>query len=578
MKRTVFFKIFIGYLVITCLLASVVFYSVFTIMRHYHIKTLTGDLEKLGKTLIVQFLPYLEKQRHADLDSFVKQLGADIETRITVIDARGVVLADSDRDPLKMENHKTRPEILQALAETVGSSIRYSQTVKESMLYVALPVKQNDAVSHVVRVSLFLVDINLILHDLRDGILKLSLIMVGIALLISFVFSRRLTEPVRKLSDASRRVASGDFDVRVFLKTKDELYDFADSFNYMTEKIRSLFDEVSLQKEELKNIISSMHEGLMVVDRNDHVVLFNNSFKELTGAETAKGVFYWEVLRDPQFGTILKRVRSEHRDIIEEVPLDGQTFLCSASIIEPKGEIIIILLDVSEIKNVERMKKDFVVNVSHELRTPLTAIKGFIETMHEEVQDESHKRYLDIIKRHTDRLINIVKDLMLLSSLEKVQTLEKEEVYLKGLIEQTRKIYDQRLKEKNLTLTVETDNERLPVSADPFKLEQMFINLIDNSIKYTEQGGIFVSITHNTKDVTIVIEDTGIGITRDHLPKLFERFYVVDKSRSRKVGGTGLGLSIVKHIVLLHNGTIEVDSTPGSGTRFTIHLPLANGG
>ena len=239
-----------------------------------------------------------------------------------------------------------------------------------------------------------------------------------------------------------------------------------------------------------------------------------------------------------------------------------------------KGEIAIVLLDVSEIRNVERIKKDFVVNVSHELRTPLTAIKGFVETMLGDVQKQDHKRYLDIIKRHTDRLINIVKDLMMLSSLERQSSLEIEDVSLGELIEQTRKVYDQPLKEKGLSLRIEFDDEHIVLKADPFKLEQVFINLIDNAIKYTEQGGISIKVSHEQKYVAIVIEDTGIGMSANHLAKIFERFYVVDKSRSRKVGGTGLGLSIVKHILLLHNATITVQSNVGIGTTFTIHLPL----
>jgi two-component system phosphate regulon sensor histidine kinase PhoR len=230
-------------------------------------------------------------------------------------------------------------------------------------------------------------------------------------------------------------------------------------------------------------------------------------------------------------------------------------------------------LDITDVKNVERIKRDFVVNVSHELRTPLTAIKGFVETLEEESGDENHRHYLHIISRHTERLINIVKDLMLLSSLEHEQQLELEEVNIKGIAEQAKKIHADRLKVKNLYLNITTDPEKLNARVDPFKLEQVFINLIDNAIKYTEAGGITVEIHQTEKGLVITVSDTGIGIAAVHQPKLFERFYVVDKSRSRSVGGTGLGLSIVKHIVLLHGGTISLSSKPGSGTTFTITIP-----
>ena len=222
------------------------------------------------------------------------------------------------------------------------------------------------------------------------------------------------------------------------------------------------------------------------------------------------------------------------------------------------------------------MKRDFVVNVSHELRTPLTAIKGFVETLQEESATGEQQRYLAIISRHTDRLINIVKDIMVLSSLEHEQELELEEVNVKGIAEQVKKIYIDRLKEKNLSLDIEAENGPLIARIDPFKLEQVFINLIDNALKYTETGGITVKLERAQAGLVIRIADTGIGIAPMHLPKLFERFYVVDKSRSRRVGGTGLGLSIVKHIVLLHKGTITVTSTPGAGTTFTITLPQSS--
>lgn len=574
MKRSIFIKIFVGNLLLICLLSAALFFVSFRVIKQAHLETLTGELEKLGESLKVSCVPYLEQGRTRELDVFVKQMGRVIQSRITIIDSHGTVLADSENDPLVMENHKARPEMLQALYGDVGTSTRFSTTVKESMLYVALPVRNGERVAWVIRVSLFLSTIKGFLRELQYTIIQIALFIIGIALIGSYIAARRFSDPIRKLSEASHRVADGDFDARVFLENKDELHDLANSFNAMTEKIRGLFAEVSQQQEELNNIISFMHEGLLVLDSNDRVLIANERFKALTDCEPRQGAFYWEMLRDPLFGSVIKQARRGQSNVIEEISLDDKNFVCSVSLLPAKGEIVIVLLDVSEIRNVERIKKDFVVNVSHELRTPLTAIKGFIETMLEDVQDQEHKRYLDIIKRHTDRLINIVKDLMTLSSLEKQTTLETEEVYLGELIEQTRKVYDQRLKEKGLNLRIEIDDMHVPLKADPFKLEQVFINLIDNAIKYTEQGDISVTVTHEQKHATIVIEDTGIGMPDSDHAKIFERFYVVDKSRSRKVGGTGLGLSIVKHIILLHKGTITVKSTPGVGTAFTIHLPI----
>jgi two-component system, OmpR family, phosphate regulon sensor histidine kinase PhoR len=575
MKRSVFLKIFSGYLLIACLLGGFLLYvSVQTLKKEY-IAILSADLENVGRMLIAGLAPYLQDGSYGSLNVFVKQTAADLQMRITVVDGQGTVLADSEMDPAVMENHKARSEIIQALFGRASSSVRFSTTLDTSMLYVALPVYRDNTVAYVVRLSLSLSRIRTVLRDLRVGILQAVALGLVLALIVSAVLARRFSIPVRKLREASRRVAAGDFNARVFLKGQDELQELGESFNAMTDKIRSLFEEMAFQKEELNNIIASMHEGLLVIDRDDKIMLFNASLKKLAAREPREGMFYWETLREPQFGKIVGRVRSGRRDVVEEVFIGEKTFVCSASHIGPKNEIVLVLLDVSDIKNVERMKKDFVVNVSHELRTPLTAIKGFVETMLiEEVSESGHRHYLDIIKRHTDRLINIVKDLMTLASIERAGGLEKEPVSLRGLIDQTRKIYAQRLEEKKLYLTVTSETEQRSISADPFKLEQMFINLIDNAIKYTEVGGITITLAFEAGCVRIRVEDTGIGMEQQHLSKIFERFYVVDKSRARILGGTGLGLSIVKHIVLLHNGAISVTSRPGSGTAFTITLPM----
>jgi two-component system phosphate regulon sensor histidine kinase PhoR len=248
--------------------------------------------------------------------------------------------------------------------------------------------------------------------------------------------------------------------------------------------------------------------------------------------------------------------------------------MCSVSPLEGVEQIVFIFHDITEIKNIERIKKDFVVNVSHELRTPLAAIKGYAETLREEADAEPSKKYVEIIERNTDRLINIVNDLLLLSSLEEKPALELEDIHFNELLENVTKIFDQRLKDKDLSL-VKDLRENLPtIHADPFKLEQMLINLLDNAIKYTDRGEITLSADVQDQRVRIRVTDTGIGIPKDDIPRIFERFYVVDKSRSRKYGGTGLGLSIVKHIVLLHHGTINIESGLSKGTTVTVTLPI----
>lgn len=574
MKKTIFFKLFTGYFLLAIILSILILVVSFKTIRDNYINTLTVGLRNLGTVLEDKITPFLEEKNFHELDTLVKKSGKKIDTRITVIGNEGVVLADSKKDPRLMENHSNRPELIKALNGRTGESIRYSSTVKEEMLYVALPIKSDGEILGAVRVSLFLKDINSLLNTLKKNILQITAFIVFLALLGALLFSKRLVRPIRELSSASRRVASGDFNTKVFLKSKDELTELADSFNYMTEQIKTLFAKLSTQKEELNSIISSMQEGLLVLNEEEKIVLANESFKEIVSNDAVEDKFYWEVLREPQFGDMIKNVRGEKTNRAREINFDDKTYLCSATFLKSEREIVVVFHDLTEIKRVEKMKKDFIVNVSHELKTPLTAIKGFVETLENEA-DEAAFHYLGIVKRNTERLINIVSDLLVLSDLEeRGNRFEFSEVDIKKLIKNVVKLFEPKAKEKNLDLNVKIENGLPLIKADLFKLEQMFINLIDNAVKYTEKGYINIKAKRVQQNILFTIEDSGIGVSENHLQRIFERFYVVNKSRSKALGGTGLGLSIVKHIILQHNGNIEIESSPGKGTRFSIALPI----
>lgn len=575
MKKSFFFKIFSGYFFIIFLLSFLFLVSTFKTIRNSYIDILTGNLKNLGITLRLKIIPLLEENHFEELDTLIKKLGRNINTRITVIDPRGVVLADSEKDPELMENHKNRPEIRDALKGETGKSLRFSTTVKGEMLYVAVPVEKDKRVLGILRVSLFLKDINILLGNIRSRILQIALIAIIISLSGATLFSKGLSNPIKELVRGARKVASGDFDVKIYLRNRDELKELGSAFNYMTHKIKTLFADLSFRKEELDSIISSLQQGLLVLDKDGKIVLSNESSQKILKNNNIDGKLYWKVIREPKLSDLIKRVADEKGSLVGEVEFNEKTFVCSATFIAAQEEIVLIFHDITEIKNLEKVKKDFVVNVSHELRTPLTAIKGFVETLEDEV-NKKHIHYLEIIKKHTERLINIVEDLLLLSEFEeKKAKLEIEDVNLNSLVENVQRIFNQKIKEKGLTLELNRDKEIPIIKADPFKLEQLFINLIDNAINYTEKGKIRLSLTRENQYLKIEIEDTGIGIPHENLPRIFERFYVVDKSRSRKLGGTGLGLSIVKHIVLLHNGKIDVESTYGKGTKFKIILPVS---
>jgi two-component system, OmpR family, phosphate regulon sensor histidine kinase PhoR len=574
MRRSIFGKIFTGYLLLIIVLSGLILAFSFTTLKSSYIDSLAHHLADLGALLREQVAPLLDEKRFQDLDALVKKMGKEIHTRITIVTPDGSVRADSEEEPGLMENHRTRTEVAQALAGGFGQSVRLSGTLKQEMLYIALPVQWKGTTAGVLRLSLFLKDVNAAISHTRIRILRISLLVIGLSLLIAFILSRGLSHPIRELSAASRRIAGGDFSARVFLKGDDELRELADNFNGMAARMKALFAELSVREEQLDNFISSLQEGFLVLDREERVLLSNRSFERIVGNDRMEGKFYWEVFRQAGFDQLIGKVRGLKGNLIEEIQWDGRILLCSATFLSGKEEIALLLHDITDLKNLERVKTDFVSNVSHELRTPLTAIKGFVETLESEAIPPESRRYLEIIKRNTDRLVNIINDLLLLSELEeKSARLESGDVDMKDLLESTSRIFEERVKGKGLTLTLDTTEDIPKVKGDSFKLEQMVINLMDNAIKYTEKGSITLSLRRREDGVELSVQDTGIGIGEDHLSRIFERFYVADKSRSKKLGGTGLGLSIVKHIVLLHNGTIHVESSPGRGTRFVVFLP-----
>jgi two-component system phosphate regulon sensor histidine kinase PhoR len=577
MRKSIFFKIFGGYVVLLVLL-SVVFllFSFSTIKRHY-LDTLARDLENVGYTLDARIFGFVDENRLSDLETFLQEHGRKIGARITVIDPEGVVLADSERDPTTMENHRFRPEISRALEGRPGRSLRFSSTVKEEMLYVALPLTRSGRVEGVLRISLFVRDINILIRAVRKDIASAVAIVIGLSLFGGFAFSRSLTRPLRELMKASQKVAAGDFNATVRIRSSDEWKDLGKSFNTMTSEVKTLFDDVRKRKEELDNIMASMQEGLLVMDGTGKIVLANRSAKILIDQESPEGKYFWEVVRMTPFVDLIRQVKEENKSRTTEVIFGEKNILCRAAFLPAQNGVVVTFHDVTEMQNLAKMKKDLVLNVSHELRTPLTAIKGYAETL-EEVVDEETRNYVLTILRHTDRLIMIVEDLITLATLEeKAVAHEVENVDLKMVAENVVRIFEPKAKEKNLALRLKAEPDLPGIDGDPFRLEQMLINLVDNAIKYTEKGKVDVVLRKENSRVAIEVVDTGIGIPEEDQARIFERFYVVDKSRSRKAGGTGLGLSIVKHIVSLHGGEVLCESRPGAGSRFIVFLPQREG-
>ncbi|RKY52134.1 MAG: hypothetical protein DRP92_06105 [Candidatus Neomarinimicrobiota bacterium] len=577
MKRSIFYKLLgINFLLILFLSSLILIISFNTIKNHY-IATLASELEDIAYSLSYKILPLFDESNSGKMDLLVKEIGRSIKPRITIIEIDGRVLADSKKDPFSMENHRDRPEVRVALNGGIGKSLRFSATVQENMLYVAVPAVKEGKIVGVIRVSLFVKDIDALLRNLRGKILKITGIIVAIFLVLSIFFSIRVSKDIKTLVKASERMAKGDFNTKIFLNRKDEFGKLALSFNKMAEELKGLFDTLDTKQKELEGIISSLKEGLLVIDKEGEIILSNKSFENVIGKEEIKGKYYWEVIPSSELIELLRKVlkNKNKKNVRGEIAIGKNIFLCSISSIHAREEWVTVLHDITELRKLETVRKDFVANVSHELRTPLTAIKGGVETLEDQIPGEA-KEYLDIIKKHTERIINIVEDLLTLAELEeKDLSSEFKKVNVIDVARNVYKIYKQKAGEKGIDLKFQATDSPIEITGDGFKLEQMFINLVDNAIKYTEKGYVIISIEKINRKVKITVEDSGIGIPKKHLDRIFERFYVVDKSRSRKLGGTGLGLSIVKHVVNLHNGEINVESLPEKGTKFVVFLPSA---
>ena len=575
MKKTLFWRVFLGYAAVIVFLAGGVALFAPGPMRQHHIREQADGLEHLGILLEEPVTPYLLGEAKGSLEELVTSVAKKTATRITVINPDGLVLADSEKEPRDMENHLYRPEIHAALQGQKQMSIRFSSTLKQDMMYMSLPLRSGDKVIGVLRMSLFMTELDLLFDRLREDLLKTLGLVTVLALIAAFFFTRSVSGPIRQFVNASARVAAGDFDAKVSLRLRGEFRDFALKFNAMTSELKTLFQEVRLQAEELNSILASVREGLCVLDGEARIVLSNASFRRVVQNDQPEGKHYWEVLRSSKFAEIIKKATAVKAGIVDELVLADRTYSCSVSYLPSRERYVVTLHDMTEAKTLEKITKDFVVNVSHELKTPLTAIKGFVETM-EPAAGPEIRPSLEIIKRNTDRLIAIVGDLLVLSELEETGArLKKEDVDVRMLAENIVRIFEKPAGDKGLALAVEAGPDLPRLKADPYELERLLVNLVDNAVKYTDKGRVTVRLAAAGDRFTIEVKDTGIGIDAEHLPHVFERFYVVNKSRSKKLGGTGLGLSIVKHIVLAHQGTISVKSGLGEGTSFTVSLPVS---
>ncbi len=584
-------KVFLSYFsVVALLFAGFYFYSNNQV-REFHIATLSARMDQEAH-LLGRVLPFdIEGQ---PLDALCRQLARDLGSRITVIAMDGRVLGDSSEPSIRMENHAARPEVIEARRSGAGTAIRYSTTVGYDLLYRAFH-QSGAGQERVVRVATALKEVETVIGSFRRSLLTGLIVASAIGLLLAWAFSRDLSRRVRRLVRFSGQVTSGTFPDNFFPHGgRDEIALLERHLNEMSRKLRGDIGQITGEKEKTESILRCMVEGVLVLDPKGKVMVINDQAKAMFHAPTDRdlhGISVLELSRHPEIHNILQdvlKLNFASASYSKEVELDDTRWfrINAVPLRTPLGMSlgsIMVFHDITDIKKLENMRSDFVANVSHELRTPLTAIRGYVETLlHTPPADaEDRRQFLEIIERHAERLSRLTEDLLTLSDLEsgKIQ-LSSKGLKPRQLIQRVLEVFWDQAAKKNVKLSQGVDDNLPEILGDTDRLQQLFINLVDNAIKYTPAGGA-VSLTASEVQsrngepsrVEIVVKDTGTGIPEKDLPRLTERFYRVDKARSRDLGGTGLGLAIVKYIVQAHAGEFSIDSVISQGTTVRVRLP-----
>ena len=585
--RRLLWQIYPAYLLIVVAALGIITVYLSRLLPEFYYNHIADDLRARARLIEQQIFPMLREPDFEGIGELSKILGRNSSTRITIILPDGRVIGESDEDLENMENHGNRPEFKEAIEKGLGRSLRTSDTLDEKMMYVAVPIEEQGQILAVVRTAIPATAIHRELKKIYNRIFLSALIVAVIAAVLSLVISRNISRPIEQMRDTAQRFASGELELRVPVPKQIELAELADSLNEMARQLQRRFETITKQRNESEAILSSMVEGVLAVDSNSHIVSVNQAAANFLDidASKAQGRNVEEAIRNPDLQKYVQDILSEalpgETDIVLSGPPERIIRLDGAGLTDSHGNrsgAVIVLSDMTRIRHLENLRRDFVANVSHELRTPITSIKGFVETLQEGAitEPKEAERFLRIIARHSDRLNAIVEDLLTLSSLEEGSeqrkiTFEKKSVrpVLVSVIE----LSSVRAEEKDITVDLDCDKD-IHAKLNAALLEQAVLNLVDNAIKYSEPSSrVQILVKKENGMVAISVRDNGCGIAKKYQERIFERFYVVDKSRSRKLGGTGLGLAIVKHIAMVHGGKVTVESTLGRGSTFTIYLP-----
>ena len=580
MTTRLFYKLFGTYLVIAVLAVVLAGFFIERELKTGLTRWIEEDL--MAETQIIALMPEgeIEKQSQALVERS--------RARVTLIDARGLVTLDSNRQTKDLDNHLNRSEIQESRVKGKGTATRYSQTLKMDMLYVALPLYEGSHLKGYLRLSRPLLEVDRSVDKLRFSIFQVLLLIIILSMIVAFIFSMKVISPIQEIEAFTDKIRKGDVSGMLMIDSRDEIGQLSKNINDMVAELQEKIRVANEEKWKLRAAFASMAEGVMVLDSQDRIEGLNKGMAEMIGREYADivGKTPIEAFRNIALQDALNRFRQAGEIVLEEITLgDENPMILDVNISAVKSlpgqdpKTMIVFHNVTRLKKLEQVRADFVANVTHEIKTPLTAIIGFVETLQQGAIDDRAKaqKFLLTIHENAQRLNRLVDDLLTLSSIELGETkLHLEGLALDDVFETALTLISPRAALKNIRIQREVQPGLPRVCADRDRLVQILVNVLDNAVKFTPEGGS-VSITASPEvqeSVVIKITDTGIGISKSELPRLGERFYRIDKTRSREMGGTGLGLSIVKHLMKAHEGSMEIESTLGKGTTVSLHFPV----
>ncbi|MFZ3056282.1 MAG: ATP-binding protein [Smithella sp.] len=554
-------------------------------MRNEIKEILTSKIE----TELFSYAQLIDLSSPRKTSNQLEQVAKISNSRVTLIDAQGKVFADSEKDIANLENHFNRPEVQEARLRGTGKSVRFSNSLGIDMLYVAVTIKDGARTTGYVRLARPLHDVQNVIDKVYQYILLSLFIVAIISLMIALFFSYRLAAPIRSMEKFTERLRQGKQVGTIILDTADETKKLADNINFLVEELKSKISIANEEKSKLMTAFTSMNEGVLITNEQDLIEFISPVLSNMLAIQygDVNGKTLMESFRSVDLQKAFLEFKETRVNVSREITMGTvEPIILSVSISTVHGhpdeeKTMIVFHDVTRLKKLEQIRVDFVANVTHEIKTPLTAIIGYLDTIKDGAINniEETKRFIDIILKHAERLNRLVEDLLTISNIEMKETkLNFESVSLHAALTNVISLVEAKAKLKNITIQNDVRENIDQIKADKDKLTQIFVNVLDNAVKFTPESGNVVIKTDEAGAYTVVsISDTGIGVPKDEIQRLGERFYRVDRSRSRDLGGTGLGLSIVKHLMIAHGGRMEIESQLGRGTKVSLFFPIVKG-